>query len=265
MNQANKINRQIEGDRMNHLCFARIVKTLTVVAGLALAPESGASIITGSAVGSFSNVLDGNASGQYWLSNNDTGGIATLEWGVASSKSLWRQNCFTFNGTGSNTGSPLGSTTLDNLFSLGTFTYYNAMTRQDKVYGTDFTIDMNITGYGHAALLFHMLIDNTNDNSDPIASADTVSIANMADFANPFQFTVAGQLYDFQLMGFSRDGGQTFESTATSLENSGTTAEIYGRITAVSAVPLPAAAWLFVSGIAGLLAVARRKRGSVQG
>ena len=245
---------------MSHFGFSRVLKTVSVIAGLALAAESGASTITGSAVGSFSNVLDGNASGQYWISNNDTAGVAKLEWGVASTKSLWKQNYFSFNGTGSDIGSPLGSTTLDNLFSLGTFTYYNAMTRQDRVYGTDFTIDMDITGYGHAALLFHMLIDNTNDNSNPIASADTVRIANMADFANPFQFTVAGQLYNFQLMGFSRDGGQTFESMTTSLENSETSAEIYGRISAITPVPLPAAAWLFMSGMAGLLAVARRRR-----
>ncbi len=250
---------------MHTFGILRTLKTLAVIAGLAFASESGASTITGSAVGSFSNVLDGNASGQWSVLNNDTSGFARLEWGVASSKSLWTRNCFTFDGTGSNIGSPLGSTTLDNLFSLGTFSYYNAMTRQDKVYGTDFTIDMNITGYGHAALLFHFLIENTNDNSNPIASADTVRIANMADFANPFQFTVAGQLYNFQLMGFSRDGGQTFESTATSLENSETTAKIYGRITSVSAVPVPAAAWLFMSGIAGLLAVARRRRVTGQG
>lgn len=61
---------------------------------------------------------------------------------------------------------------------------------------------MNITGYVQAVLLFQMKVDNTNDNQDIAASADTVKITNMADYANPFQFSVAGQINNFQLMGF---------------------------------------------------------------
>ena len=182
--------------------------------------------------------------------------MARFAWG----KPIDQSSYFTFDGNGSNTGSPRGSTTLNNLFSLGTFTYYNSLTRQDKIYGVDFGINMNITGYGPASLLFHMLITDTVDNNNALASADTVRIANMADYANPFTFTVSGQQYNFQLMGFSRDGGNTFESMATSLENTSTTAQIYGKITAVTPVPVPAAAWLLISGVVGLLGFAKRKR-----
>ena len=162
---------------------------------------------------------------------------------------------FSFDGVGSNLGDPMGSTTTDNLFSMGSFTYYNAPTRQDKVYGADFTIDIHISGYGDSALLFKMITENTRDNNDPLASADTVRIANMADVATPFLFNVDGQEYLFQLMGFSRDGGQSFESYTTSLENTSTTAEIYGKITLV---PLPAALWLLISGLL-VLGFVRRK------
>lgn len=245
---------------MECLSCVRLVRAVVMFVGIVLATNAGASSITGTAIGSFSNVLASNPSGQWKISNNDLTGYAKLEWGVPTQKSNYTWNCFTFNGTGSDIGSQPGSTLAGDLFSLGSFTYSNAMTQQDKVNGADFTIDMNITGYGHAALLFHMAIDNTNDNNDPIASADTVKITNMADYANPFQFSVAGQQYNFQLLGFSRDGGQTFETSVTSLENSQTHAQIYGRITTASPVPLPAAGWLFFSGVTGLILAMRRKR-----
>lgn len=233
-------------------CFCLIV-------GLAV-PAAEAAIIAGSAVGSFSNVITLQGAGAGWsnIANNDATDVAIFSWGKPTGQS----STFTFDGNGSNIGSPLGSTTLDNLFSLGTYTYYNSVTRQDKIYGVDFGVNMNIAGYGPASLLFHLLITDTPDNSNPVASADIVSIANMAEAAKPFMFTVSGQRYNFQLMGFSRDGGKTFETQAVSLENTSTTAQIYGKISAVSAVPVPAAVWLLGSGLLGLLGCVRR--GSVE-
>lgn len=217
-----------------------------------------AATISGYAVGSFGNVLDGTGAGSYVINNNDTTTVARLEWGNLNQNQYPDAdvNYFSFDGVGSNFGDPLGTTTTDMLFSMGNFTYYNAPTRQDKVDGTDFTIDIHISGYGDSALFFKMITENTRDNNDPLASADTVRIANMADFADPFLFTVAGQDYLFQLMGFSRDSGQSFETFATSLENSATTAEIYGKITVV---PLPAALWFLLSGILSFVFWVRKR------
>lgn len=224
-----------------------------------------AATLYGRAVGSFANVMDGTGAGQWSISNQDDaccGGVAYMEWGNPTKKSSGLTNSFMFDGTASDMGSPLGSTSPDMLFSLGMFTYYNAQTRQDKVQGADFIIDLTIDGYTGTApqLVFNMVIDNTHDSNDPIASADMVSIANIDDFMTPFRFTVDGVDYDFQLAGFSRDGGHTFEQATLSLENSATSAEIYAFITPVTTViPVPGAMILFGSGLLGLLGAGSRR------
>lgn len=233
-----------------------------LLCSLFFVPALYASTISGYAVGSFSNVLDGTGAGSYTVLNNDSTTVARLEWGKLNTNKnpAAEINYFEFDGVGSNIGDPLGTTTLDNLFTMGNFSYYNAPTRQDKIRGTDFTVDIHIAGYGDASLLFNLIMENTRDNSDPLASADTVRIGNMSEFADPFAFAIDGQQFLFYMMGFSRDGGQTFEEIAVSLEGAATSAEIYGRIEAVTPVPLPAGIWFFGSGLLVLMARIRRKR-----
>lgn len=236
------------------------------VSALLSVPSAQAVIISGRAVGSFSNALDGTGAGSYAYSNADTSTVARFEWGNYNPNQGESPNYFTFDGNGSDTGSPSGTTDLNNLFSMGTFVYHNAPTRQDKVTGVDFTVDMLIngatissTGTDSASLVFQLGLMNTRDNSDPNASADTVYIRNMNDFAQPMQFTFEGLLYNFELAGFSRDGGKTFEMVAVSLENETTAAEIYGRIS-LAEVPAPGALGLMSGGLAVLAGLSRRRK-----
>lgn len=254
---------------------------------------SAAVVIQGKAVGSFCCAMDANgniltsSSGgtQFTVANNDTSTSAKITWGV--SKNTGPANYFEFNGNGSNTGSPLGSTTTDNLFQIGTFDYYNGTTKQDNVPYLSFDLNMSILDGGAMApfptLRFDMAITNTNDpqctnQACRDAARDSVSItgawmmmgSNKIAITGPMDFTVDGARYQFNLNGFAvldasgnpmkdASGNVMFASSTLAYENSMTHAAIYGSITPVSAVPVPAAAWLLGSGLIGLAGIARRR------
>ena len=275
----------------------KILQGICIAGAMSLSISLQAATVSGYAIGSFDGITNlsgtiitpATATGaeNFAITNADNGSVATVTWGKGQKKSNGLVNSFVFNGNASDTYSvgSYGSTTLGNLFSLGSFDYYNAMTSQDKISALNFRVDMSINGFmqpttgafGSAFLDFTMAINNTNDVADPVASADSVWVSGVNvgmtmpdgslyyaayDFMNGMNMMVAGENYNFMLMGFSRDGGATFEQQAVSQENTGTTADIYALITplTVSPVPVPAAVWLMGSGLIGLIGLGYRRK-----
>ena len=275
-------------------CF--LGKSLWVICFLgfmSLSVSAQAVTISGYALGSFNTIVnergdvlvESNGSGIYGFANNDSGGLAEVFWGAATRRSGGLQNSFVFDGNASDTynlGS-YGSTPLGNLFSIGTFDYHNAQTNRDNISSINFRVDMTIDGFmqmetglmGSSYLEFTLSIDNTNDNSDPLASADTVwvSAVNMGmtmpdgssvvmdyDFTTGMDMMIGGEYYNFMLMGFSTDGGSTFESQAIVLENTTINSEIFATITPLTTVPVPAAVWLLGSGLMALVGLGYRRK-----
>ena len=249
--------------------------------------------ISGYALGSFNTIVNerGNVlvnsggSETYEFANNDGSGVAEVFWGTATGRSDGLQNSFVFNGNASDTYSSgsYGSTTLGELFSIGSFDYHNAQTNRDNISAVNFRVDMTIDGFmqmstgvmGSTYLEFTMSIDNTNDSSNPLASADSVwvsavnvgmtvpggsSVLMPYDFTTGMDMMIGGEYYNFMLMGFSTDGGSTFESQAIVLENTTINSEIFAIITPLTTVPVPAAVWLMASGLMGLLGLGYRRK-----
>lgn len=188
-----------------------------------------------------------------------TDSVAYFGWGIDIYDSIMYQEViqshFWFNGTGSEGGGSAIDVTPDDTFSLGQFTYTNEETIfSGGVVEIDFLMDINIGG----TLLnssYRIEIDNTvNSSSMP---EDTARLLN--PLAAPQIFDVGGIDYQILFNGFSRDGGLTFETEATLPEGDQTSAEIFATITQVAVVPVPAAAWLFGSGVIALFGMARRK------
>lgn len=263
---------------------------------MAASTDAQAAVIYGKAVGSFCCAMDANhnllisSSGgtQFTVTNTDTATKAKITWGV--SKNAGPANYFEFDGNGSNNGAELGSTTLDNLFQIGTFDYYNGTTKQDNIPYLSFDLDMSVLNGGVMAafpmLRFDMSITNTNDPqcTDQACrdnARDYVSIigasmmmgGNKTPITGPMDFMVDGAHYQFNLNGFAvldasgqpmkdANGNVMFAASTLAYENTMTHAAIYGSITPVttSVVPVPAAFWLFGSGFAGLAGLAFRKR-----
>ena len=187
--------------------------------------------------------------------NSSTDSVAYFGWGIDVYDSFIEgdiiQSHFGFNGVGSAGSSP-SNILIGDTFSLGSFTYTNEQTILSGGYvEIDFQMDIAIDGLFLAPVEYRIGIDNTR-NSLP-NSDDTATLLSMpSDLA----FMLDGSQYLLTFNGFSRDGGLSFEDMATLPEGSSTSAEIFATITAV---PVPAALWLMISGGALLGFAARRK------
>lgn len=185
--------------------------------------------------------------------NASTDSVSYFGWGVDYRESYINhdiiQSHFWFNGTGSVDGSSATTITYGEAFSLGSFTYTNQPTvLSGGQVEIDFRMNIQLDGYGLVPIEYRIGIDNRTNPAD-----DT---ATLLSFPESVAFEMNGMDYLLSLQGFSRNGGVSFETYADLPEGEQTTAEIYATITEV---PLPAAVWLFGTGLIALAGLVRRK------
>lgn len=185
--------------------------------------------------------------------NASTDSVSYFGWGVDVYESFVNQEIiqshFWFNGTGSVDGSSATTITYGEAFSLGSFTYTNEQTvLSGGQVEIDFRMNIQLDGYGLMPIEYRIGIDNSTNPADDTAS--------LLSFPESVAFEMNGMSYLLSLQGFSRDGGLSFETYADLPEGQQTSAEIYATITEV---PLPAAVWLFGTGMIALAGLARRK------
>ncbi len=246
---------------------------LALFLGLSAAcAQSSTVVFDGVVGGSFSSVVAGSGD-KYGIFNNDntltldaTSGHAVFAWGTSSyyyPAIDGNSSSFSFQGVGSDVSSAGGfSVTAGDQFLLGDFTYHNTpVYYAGGVTGVTFDVGIDFLDPALGSSLFsvNLAIDNT-PNTGGTNVPDIVSIAGMSTSNTAFSF--GGHDYVLQILGFSRDGGVTFETGTAANENEATTAGIYAVVNDVTVVPVPAALWLFGSGLMGLLGVARRTRTS---
>lgn len=246
---------------------------LTLSAATVLCSFSAQAMVV-STVGSFSNPdstsymvsriynQDDATSGLHNIPINATTGdedaVAYFGWGFDSEDSSRYhqliQSHFWFNGYGS-AGS--GSSGVDVLsgqtFAVGYFRYTNEQTIfSGGVVQIDFDMAINIDGVLLPTATYRLEIDNTQN----ILSLN-YDTARLISGPGDILFTLDGMQYKLSFNGFSRDLGLTYETYANLAEGDQTGAKIFATITAV---PVPAAAWLFGSGLVALLGFARTRK-----
>ncbi|MCW9047126.1 MAG: VPLPA-CTERM sorting domain-containing protein [Gammaproteobacteria bacterium] len=207
---------------------------------------------TGYAYGEFSNPVSG-VNDYINIVNNDLGYYSSnksnFNWGIDR---RGHSSQFRFDGNASDYVESDFTVSEGSAFSLGEFTYVNRATRYSAdVSGVDFDLNVNLLGIGWSTFNYSLSIDNTPNGSKNVP--DYVSLISQGEDS---LFSYLGESYRFEILGFSRDGGLTFEDSTFANERSSTTAEIYGQI---QAVPVPAALWLFGSGLLTLGALVKRK------
>lgn len=202
--------------------------------------------------------IAGGSSGSFV---NPTGPSGMVVTGVGTDFFTW--------GSGGAFGSPsssLGYTgnsfsgETDDVFSFGTLTYFNGTIAG----GTQATsVDMDVTlALANPSdivedFLYTMALINTPNIGGPNASADIVNLSGVQPGSF---FTVGGIDYTLEFLGFGAISGSGFTTVDQFyvLEGASASAEMLGRITV--AVPEPATALLFASGLLGLIGLARRKK-----
>ncbi|PSB34815.1 PEP-CTERM sorting domain-containing protein [Chlorogloea sp. CCALA 695] len=206
---------------------------------------------------SYAQTFVGDSSGTFGIPNSGTNSDAVFS-GIGT-------DTFTFGdsvGTGPNEYSFAGnsfSTTLDSLFQVGDFTYYNGATfvgtTVDSVplnISFDFTDPSGVT----QAFSFNFQNDSTPNTGTAEENADFVFPINSIGSQT---FTVGTTEYTLALSGFSQDGGVTTVEEFRVLEGESTTAGLFGKITtAPDSEPIPEP-----SSVLGILALSALGGGSL--
>lgn len=253
--------------------------TLIITFCLGIAVNSNALMITGSASGSWNDVVSVATDDVFSITNNDTtGGTANFNWGVPVTGDT--DSMFSFNGVGSegddnwtfNTG-------LDSYFLLGNFGYRNGTT-SNSIGINSVTLDISLNTLSPADLIketfsFVFSIENTpNITGDAIKDGDIVQVnSSIPDSV----FYYDGIAYTLELLGFSKDGGDTLLTDFSSPEGAYSEAGLYGRIIknpvplltsftvqnesiTSTPVPEPSTFLLLAGGLAGLACAFRRRK-----
>ncbi|MCW9013569.1 MAG: choice-of-anchor K domain-containing protein [Gammaproteobacteria bacterium] len=221
-------------------------------------------LFVGSAYGGFSNPDHGRW--DYVDIKNADSGFATdaasvFNWGCS------RLNCqrgghssLAFDGVGSDSGETGFEASVGTLFSLGSLSYSNMPTyRSRHVDGVDFNLGLSIYGVNYEFGYMFDIVNTPNNGEDPDDQISLLSLSDAQAF-EPYIFKFEGIKYELEVVGLSIDGGNSYATSLSLAETSSVSTEVYARINNVAPVPVPAAAWLFVSGMIGLLAVVRKRR-----
>lgn len=186
-----------------------------------------------------------------------TTGVGTNEfsWGVGATKYIfWVLPVGQHDPSELNYAGDTFNTDVDNQFVVGNLDFYNGTINSGtQANSVDLSLDLNFTSPSAFTENF-----NYNFSLDNIVNpaGDTVTLLNSA----PTQFySHEGVDYYFELLGFSQNGDLIDSLFLSELDS--TTAQLMGQFTAMpSEVPLPAAVWLFGSGLMGFMAMRRRTK-----
>lgn len=143
-------------------------------------------------------------------------------------------------------------------FVLGSLTYFNGTIKSStgaKTVDLDVSLDFSAPAGISGQFTFDLELINTNNSGDAISSADIVNIDNNAIYN---YFSYGGIDYTLEFLGFGTLTGEGFSvnKSFSVIENESAQIDLIGRITSSpTAVPVPAAVWLFGSGIIGLIRI----------
>lgn len=231
----------------------KVICVLIFFITLLIGTNANAAIFSGSATGSWEDVVSTDSSDVYSILNNDVGGVASFNWGEGGAyPATTFDNQFTFNGVGSDSGE--WSVEEDIAFLLGDFTYRNGSTYNSTgVDGVDLDVAISLTNPGsmnYTFTSFFSITNTPNTTGNPTLDGDIVTLANTTGNT----FTFAGAEYTLDILGFSKDSGNTFAYDFSSPEGAIQAAGLYGKIskTGGAQVPEPATIFLLGSGLLGL-------------
>lgn len=179
--------------------------------------------------------LPSNPSGSTFLSGENGGTNSRLTWGRTDNCSGCTSfsNYVQYNGASFQAG--VGS-----LFQLGGFSYQNGSTWDP--FNGDFPLVLSLNfanpalGSQSFSFLFNIL-NTPNVTGNAVLDGDRLRFSNSGISSQ--SFTLGNTIYNLQLIGFSRDGGNTLVSEFNSPEGTIANASLYGQIQAIGTIPPP--------------------------
>ncbi len=206
-----------------------------------------------SVVGSFENPGFSDPYSLSYLYNNDPVALAEFGWGV--NLDSYASSRFQFDGANGDASLP---TTSPLLINLGSFDYTNLETvLVGETVNVDLALTVDVLNFGQSIFNYGLEVSNTDNTTSTAFDDDSMRVVNTPD---SLFFTAEGVDYELAMLGFSADGGNSFASVFDLAEASTLNLGIYAELNRISAVPVPAAVWLFGSALIGLAGITRRSK-----
>jgi hypothetical protein len=213
------------------------------------------------AFGSFQNISAGPEA-SHQVRNNDPVTDALLLWGETG---MHYSSRLGFDGLGSMHKPRYFSADIGTAFQIGELSWLNGTAGHYKtgVNALDLLLSVQLTERALNDFVFGIRIENTRDEGK---KGDPDHLKLVHDFGS-YRFSAAGGDYVLDFLGLSTDQGASFTDRLSLDEGHKIKAGLYAVISPFTqlpppdpqAVPVPAAVWLFGSGLAVLAGLARRR------
>jgi len=221
-----------------------LVPSLTLAAALAAAPAVAGAIDLTNFSGTWENSTGGtNVSGE---------GTNSITWGDGVAPDSGYLFTAALDILSAGIGVPL---------LLGEFTHFNEVIPVPNLTGVDLHFGFDTNGAPASVNSVFPFAHNETPNNTGTSPADDDIVTITTPIVN-VPILVGTDLYFFNLLGFSVDGGVTFQSVFSSPEGGHNSALLYGQLTTEPVVPEPASLLLLGGALTAVATRLRRARAS---
>ena len=228
-----------------------------IVLGLIVSSASlimAANIPINSIDGDWANVVGGQ-NVYIQVDQAPNGRLSTVSWGEPG----WYFNPDRSSYTFRSTATPFNANSNGTPFALGAFAHNNfPIPSGSGITSVQLLFSLGIDALSPIAATFYFTHNETPNNAAPPGNPLNNDLVTVNPFLNAL-FVYDSQEYYLSLLGFSQDGGLTFSTQFSTIENQANNATLYAQITQ-TAVPEPATLLLMGLGMVGLAGVRRFKR-----